>query len=480
ILIDASDDVAVALVEILVDGRNAGNDSSAPYSIAWDTRTVADGPHALHATARDAAGNLGKSAQVPVLVSNAPGDRIPPTVTIVRPAGGSILNGTVVVEADARDDTGVAKVEFLLDGALLGEDATAPYSVQWDTRTARDGDHTLLARAHDAAKNNGTSPAVGVRVDNPTAPAGKSLVGYWENWDGKWIPLNDVDDRYNVLNIAFPYIDPDGTVKMVDKNPTPEEIAQAQARGKKVLLSLGGQNGAAHLGTQQQEDNFVTSLVVIIRQYGLDGIDIDLEHGLVVEGPPDAPTGPVARLISSLKRLLAEFGDDLLLTFAPETANLVGGIDAYGTVWGSYLPVFIALRDSVDWVHMQYYNTGPMKGLNDKVYQPGTQDFVVALTEAVIEGFDIATTGKRYPGLRPEQVAVGLPATAQAGNNFVPLDVAKAALRCLKTGDCGSGYKPAKIYPGLRGAMTWDVNWDKTSGYRFADAVFECAVKDNC
>ena len=43
--------------------------STAPYTISWDTTTVADGPHTLTAEARDAANNVG-TASVVVTVNN--------------------------------------------------------------------------------------------------------------------------------------------------------------------------------------------------------------------------------------------------------------------------------------------------------------------------------------------------------------------------------------------------------------------------
>ncbi len=57
---DASDNVGVAGVQFLVDGVNSGvEDTTAPYVLAWDSRGVSNGAHALTARARDAAGNPG-------------------------------------------------------------------------------------------------------------------------------------------------------------------------------------------------------------------------------------------------------------------------------------------------------------------------------------------------------------------------------------------------------------------------------------
>jgi glucose/arabinose dehydrogenase/PKD repeat protein len=68
----AADDVGVSGVQFLLDGANVGaEDGAAPYSISWDSATVADGSHTLRARARDAAGNVSISSPVTVTVSNA-------------------------------------------------------------------------------------------------------------------------------------------------------------------------------------------------------------------------------------------------------------------------------------------------------------------------------------------------------------------------------------------------------------------------
>jgi hypothetical protein len=68
---NASDNVGVAGVQFKVDGANAGaEDTSSPYSIAWDSVSATNGTHNITAVARDAAGNATTSTSVSVTVSN--------------------------------------------------------------------------------------------------------------------------------------------------------------------------------------------------------------------------------------------------------------------------------------------------------------------------------------------------------------------------------------------------------------------------
>jgi hypothetical protein len=102
-------------------------------------------------------------------------DTTPPSVAITTPAGGATLSATTTVTASASDNVGVVGVQFQLDGANLGAEATAsPYSVSWDTTKSANGSHTLTAIARDAAGNKTTSAAVAVNTSN--TPPGNLVV----------------------------------------------------------------------------------------------------------------------------------------------------------------------------------------------------------------------------------------------------------------------------------------------------------------
>jgi hypothetical protein len=76
---NATDNVGVVGVQFMLDGAKLGaEDTTAPYSVMWDTTTATNGAHTLTAVARDAAANSTTSAGVGVSVSNT----APP-----RPAG---------------------------------------------------------------------------------------------------------------------------------------------------------------------------------------------------------------------------------------------------------------------------------------------------------------------------------------------------------------------------------------------------------
>lgn len=67
----ATDNVAVSSVQFKVDGTNIGTaDTTSPYSVSWDTTSIANGAHTLTAVATDSSGNSTTSASVAVTVTN--------------------------------------------------------------------------------------------------------------------------------------------------------------------------------------------------------------------------------------------------------------------------------------------------------------------------------------------------------------------------------------------------------------------------
>ena len=106
-----------------------------------------------------------------------------PQVSISSPGNNANIKGTKTITASAIDlDTGIAKVEFYIDGKLSSSVFTAPYTFSWNTKTVSDGSHSIFAKAYDKAGNNTTSSTVNVTVDNTipeisiTAPTSGSSV----------------------------------------------------------------------------------------------------------------------------------------------------------------------------------------------------------------------------------------------------------------------------------------------------------------
>ncbi len=329
-----------------------------------------------------------------------------------------------------------------------------------------------------------------------------ALVGYFHNWNdanAPYVQLDNVDTQYNIITVAFatPQLGTDYKMEF-----TPLETSQANfiaqiqtlhAQGRKVLISIGGATAPIVLDNAAERDTFVSTMTNIINTYGFDGMDIDLEGNslMVTSGTTIAnPTDPlILNLIDGVKKIMTNYAatnnHKMILTMAPETAYVQGGQSGYGSIWGAYLPVIHGLRDSLDILHVQLYNTGTMYGIDGNIYTQGTADFIIAMSEAVIQGFN--TAGGAFAGLPANKVAVGLPACSMAaGGGFTDTATVKAAMDYL----LGKGPKPGSYtlaqtggYPDFRGMMTWSINWDAVascgSSYEFAQNYKKIFTNNN-
>lgn len=93
-------------------------------------------------------------------------DTTAPTVNVTAPANGATVSGAVDITATASDNVGVVKVEFYVDGMLLGTDTSSPYALTWTTGSVPNGSHRIMAKAVDAAGNVGTDDDTTVTVSN--------------------------------------------------------------------------------------------------------------------------------------------------------------------------------------------------------------------------------------------------------------------------------------------------------------------------
>ncbi|MFY1668431.1 chitinase [Plantactinospora sp. WMMB334] len=285
------------------------------------------------------------------------------------------------------------------------------------------------------------------------------LTGYWHNFDNAAVELRlrDVPAEYDVVAVAFAEatgtpgavtfgIDPglSASVGGYTNADFAADVRTLHSRGKKVVISVGGETGRVAVNDAASATNFSNSVHNLIQQYGFDGVDIDLENGL-------NPT----YMAQALRSLRSRVGSGLIITMAPQTIDMQSPSV-------SYFKLALDIRDILTVVHTQFYNSGSMLGCDQAfAYSQGTVNFMTALACLQLEA-----------GLRPDQVALGLPAgPGAAGGGVVAPSLVNQALDCLARGtSCGS-FRPPRTYPGIRGAMTWSINWDVSNGNTFARTV---------
>ncbi len=284
------------------------------------------------------------------------------------------------------------------------------------------------------------------------------LTGYWHNFDNgaECLKISDVPASYNLIAVAFAdatsvpgavEFNLDSTLSSKVGGYTESEfikdIATASKKGQKVIISVGGELGAIQVSNDTEATNFANSVIKLIDHYGFDGVDIDLENGV-----------NAVYMEKALRQVSDKVGDSLIIAMAPQTIDM----QSTGT---EYFKLAINIKDILTVVNTQFYNSGSMLGEDGQVYAQGTVEFMTALAAIQLEN-----------GLRPDQIGLGLPASPKgAGGGYVDPTLVNQALESLATGTKAGSYTPVKAYPSLRGAMNWSINWDASSGYKFAETV---------
>lgn len=154
--VSASDNIAVARVELYANNALIASDNTAPFGFSLDSSKYAS-TVTLEARAYDAAGNTGVSAPVSLTVSN---DKQAPAVSILSPSSGSTVGGTVTISVSAMDNEKVASVTLNIDGRDVATSSGTSLKYTWNVPRVKGKQSpysTITARAVDAAGNTGSS-----------------------------------------------------------------------------------------------------------------------------------------------------------------------------------------------------------------------------------------------------------------------------------------------------------------------------------
>src|SRR3989442_7231762 len=89
-----------------------------------------------------------------------------PTITVASP--GATVDRTVQLKAGASAASGasVTRVDFLIDGTIVGTATAAPFSANWDSTTVVDGTQTLVGKVTDNMGQTTSSALVTFKVEN--------------------------------------------------------------------------------------------------------------------------------------------------------------------------------------------------------------------------------------------------------------------------------------------------------------------------
>lgn len=274
----------------------------------------------------------------------------------------------------------------------------------------------------------------------PSAPVGnlpaKVVGGYLTTWEARnGVTLRSVVDNtsYNLIYVAFALgVDASSGTLQLDLPPGAasaddfrSQVAYANSKGKKVIVSVGGyydlphQTSGYNLSTAAKVDQFMASMRNLHDVWGFNGMDWDLEHG-------DRPD--TAGIVSASQQMRAAFGPSWIICFAPgvNVATWVGS----GGVLDQLGP------NGWDAVGEQIYD----QGISESDYQSLIVSRMTALANKY--GADKVVLGNKYK----DDSGTSL---ADPSNNFVDIATTKAALSSLRSAGLN-----------IRGAFTWTIQSD--------------------
>jgi len=364
------------------------------------------------------------------------------------------------------------------------------------------------------------------------------VIGYTYGWEPS-IPAADLAAAgYTHVLIAFGlFTETGGGVSLAALSGSgygqPDDlfnyIKSLHDAGLKVLLSIGGASTnipnttvsffEAELGAGNPttfQTNFIAALNSLSNTYGFDGYDIDIESGLFAgngAGDPridfldpsigcsmtGTPTSQCTSyyIINIINELYTNnfsySGARYLISLAPQLPQ-ISATSTYNDIFGLYSAIVMQTYSSLEWVGFQMYNSGCAFGIDGICYPldgttlTSSPDSAVAFSTALLEDWPQGTSRGFLPytsHLTPSQVVIGYLVPNSSGvvdgeGPAVDTTVAKHAIECLRSGVGCDTYTAPNTYPDIGGVFDWTINYDVTTGYQFAKALYPCVVGGNC
>ncbi|WP_347049543.1 T9SS-translocated chitinase ChiA [Flavobacterium olei] len=505
--LSAADATTISSVVFSLDGQSlSASNSSGTYTAIWTPAANQFSlSHTLTVTAT--ASNGTTDSKTYSFTLNCSGTNCPnslPVITWSSPSNTTVNQSSfqvVPISVTAVDSDGsVSGVTITINGGTFNMTAAANNTYTYNFTPSAYQDYLVVIKATDNKSGvttlNNTIKIAPVSTNRFIPLPSKVLLGYAHSWENTSAPFlyfsQIVGSKFNVVDYAFiETVNRDGYTPVLTTNDTryltngvfnkqllKNDIKSLRDSGVPVIVSIGGQNGHVVLDNVTQKNIFVNGLKAIIDEYQFDGVDIDFEGGSMnfnAGGLRDISYAGISayprlkNVVDAFKELKTYYGTGFLLTAAPETQYVQGGYSTYTDTFGSFLPIIQNLRNELDLLAVQLYNTGGENGLDGQYYGSAKRaNMVTALTDMLVKGFNIGTTGMHFDALPPSKVLIGLPACpSAAGSGYITPAEGISALHYLRTGTTFSGriytMQSGGPYPNLRGLMTWSVNWDASS-----------------
>jgi chitinase len=279
---------------------------------------------------------------------------------------------------------------------------------------------------------------------------------------------NDVNPATKLVVLAFANINTDGSITAdISSNWPTTLIPTWQTGDGHVILSIGGQNAwwSSVYNNSQSISNFVNSVLEILIQYNIDGVDLDIENGSATPQQIADSINLLRVAMNNSNSLKLNQGKGII-TVAPQNVNVMQNQSIIGANVNSgvantnfFVNVFNGSINSLTYAMQQDYNNW--------YYGLSTPNQTTMLEASYFGWLNINNNwGSPLPGyigVPVSKLIIGVPASAQAGSINLPTvqgvtDAVPAINNIIN---------PAK----MAGIMMWDSHWDQVNNCAMSKAA---------
>ncbi|MGF1741746.1 glycoside hydrolase family 18 protein [Vibrio profundum] len=315
------------------------------------------------------------------------------------------------------------------------------------------------------------------------------MVGYWADW-GPWSISQTAEQGYNMLIIAFGSIDnsgpslaafgPDNSKVNLIKDIQAAKVAHPDLS---VLISFGGANNTYFIddnSSDAQIDKLASQLNDFLDEYGLDGVDFDIESKFSYH--------VMHTLIHDLQtHRKAASKTPYIVTAAPQFNTGADGSGQIVSHGHEPKPYYQSLTDTsgladFNYVMLQEYNTPlspPYLSNNTKLYENNFE--MISATFNDLKSM--------LPSNSTTKLVIGEPASfhsASPAGIFYDFTGSAYNQRDLETVVNGVNSQVSQIKgdPKFGGIMEWDTYDDQIynagAPYGFAKGIIPCVIHGQC
>lgn len=286
----------------------------------------------------------------------------------------------------------------------------------------------------------------------PTPPKVHKVYSiFWCGFSGNFCGQsnNTKDDVYNSATnviLAFGNSNPDGSIS-IDTDNMPTTLIQKWHNDKKnVLISIGGQNGNWQ-NIFNNFDNFTNSIITIIKDNNLDGVDLDIE---AYNTDPEQIATDINTLRAKLNNSF--LNQHKLIIISPEdvTVSKENIKPTAGQAWNYMMPTINNAIDSIDYIQPQFYNNNGESSSDN-----GTHLYIEKMYKIWVENNDYVTN-YHYKGIPQEKLIIGLLSSTNASLQGNIYYIKPSEIEIAFNNLTNQGYN-------IGGFMIWDSHWDTTN-----------------